>query len=193
MLGVLWNIEEDAFGSRVTLKSKPITRRGVLSILKSVYGPLGFGAPFLLKGKQILQKLCEQGLKWDEELPKETAVEWIKWKDKLSDLESVHMKRCFTPPTFGKIKDCSLHYFSDACKKGYGQVTYLCAVDKSGKVHSSLVMGKARVAPLKYITIPRMELVAATLSVKISVMLRKEFQIPITREIFWTGSEAVLG
>ena len=54
-------------------------------------------------------------------------------------------------------------------------------------------MGKARVAPLKYITIPRMELVAATLSVKISVMLRKEFQIPITREIFWTDSEAVLG
>ena len=91
------------------------------------------------------------------------------------------MKRCFIPPTFGKIKDCSLHYFSDACEKGYGQVTYLCAVDESGKVNCSLVMGKARIVPLKYITIPRMELVAATLSVKISVMLRKEFQISITR------------
>ena len=91
------------------------------------------------------------------------------------------MKRCFIPPTFGKIKDCSLHYFSGACEKGYGQVTYLCAVDESGKVNCSLVMGKARIAPLKYITIPRMELVAATLSVKISVMLRKEFQISITR------------
>ena len=91
------------------------------------------------------------------------------------------MKRCFIPPTFGKIKGCSLHYFSDACEKGYGQVTYLCAVDESGKVSCSLVMGKARIAPLKYITIPRMELVAATLSVKISVMLRKEFQISITR------------
>ena len=66
------------------------------------------------------------------------------------------------------------------------------AVDESGKVRCSLVMGKARVAPLKYITIPRMEVVAVTLSVKISVMLRKEFQIPITREIFWTDSEAVL-
>ena len=91
------------------------------------------------------------------------------------------MKRCFIPPTFGKIKDCSLHYFSDACEKGYGQVTYLCAVDESGKVNCSLVMGKARIVPLKYITIPRMELVAATLSVKISVMLRKEFQISIKR------------
>ena len=66
-------------------------------------------------------------------------------------------------------------------------------MDESRKVHCSLVMGKARVAPLTYVTIPRMELAAVTLSVKIFVMLRKEFQIPIAREIFWTGSKAVLG
>ena len=54
-------------------------------------------------------------------------------------------------------------------------------------------MGKAQVAPLKYITIPRMGLVAATLSLKIYVMFQKEFQIPITREIFWSDSEVVLG
>ena len=66
MLDVLWNIEDDAFGFNLVLKSKPMTRRGVLSVLSSVYDPLGFGALFLLKGKQILQKLCEQGLKWDE-------------------------------------------------------------------------------------------------------------------------------
>ena len=128
VLGVLWNIEDDAFGFKVALKSKPMTRRGVLSALSSVYDPLGFVTPFLLKGKQILQRLCEQSLKWDEELPKETAVEWIKWKDKLSELESVHMKRCFIPPTFGKIKDCGLHYFSDACKKGYAQLTFARSV-----------------------------------------------------------------
>ena len=49
-----------------------------------------------------------------EELSKEAAAEWIIWKDKLSDLESVYMKRCFIPPTFGKVKGCSLHCFSDA-------------------------------------------------------------------------------
>ena len=80
------------------------------------------------------------------------------------------MKRSFIPPTFGKVKDCSLHYFYDGCKKGSGQGTYLRGTDEMGKYHCSLVMGKAQVAPLKYITILKMELVAATLSVKISLM-----------------------
>ena len=53
--------------------------------------------------------------------------------------------------------------------------------------------GKTRVAPLKVMTIPRIELVAATLSVKISILLRKELKIPVNKEIFWTDSEVVLG
>ena len=86
------------------------------------------------------------------------------------------MKRCFIPPTFVKIKDCSLHYFSDACEKRYGQVTYLRAVDESGKVHCSLVMGKARVSPLKYITITRMELVSAMLSVNMKSVSNSSYK-----------------
>ena len=54
---VLWNIEDDAFGVKAALKSKLMTRRCVLSVLSLVYDPLGFEAPILLKGKQILQKL----------------------------------------------------------------------------------------------------------------------------------------
>ena len=55
-------------------------------------------------------------------------------------------ERCFTPSTFCKVKDCGLYYFSDACKKGYGQATYLHVVDESGNFHRSLVMEKAQVA-----------------------------------------------
>ena len=54
-------------------------------------------------------------------------------------------------------------------------------------------MDKCRVTPLKYISIPRLELVAATLSVKISVMLRKELQFPDLEDMYLTDSEAVLG
>ena len=56
-LGVLWNVENNTLGFKINLKEKPLTRRGVLSVLSSIYDPLGFGAPFLLKGKQTIQKL----------------------------------------------------------------------------------------------------------------------------------------
>ena len=55
------------------------------------------------------------------------------------------------------------------------------------------MIGKSRVAPLKYITMPRMELVAATLSVKISALLKRELQMNCDKEIFWTDSEVTLG
>ena len=57
-LGVLWNVENDTLGFKVNLKEKPLTRRGVLSVLSSIYDPLAFGTPFLPKAKQIIQKLC---------------------------------------------------------------------------------------------------------------------------------------
>ena len=55
VLGVLWNVENSTLGFKVNLKENPLTRRGVLSVLSSIYDPLGFGAPFLLKGKQITE------------------------------------------------------------------------------------------------------------------------------------------
>ena len=115
-----------------------------------------------------------------------------KWKIKLPALQKVQMKRCFISPDFGKVSKCSLHHFSDACEKCYGQTSYLRLVDEKGKVHCSLVMGKSRVTPLKYISIPRLELVTATLSWKIYVMLRKEIQFSDLKVMYWTDRETVL-
>ena len=56
-LGMLWNIELDTFGFAIMVKDKPFTRRGILSVVSSVYDPLGFAAPFILLAKEILQSL----------------------------------------------------------------------------------------------------------------------------------------
>ena len=191
-LGVHWNTETGTFEFRINLKQKPLTRRGTLSLLSSVYDPLGFAALFLIPGKLLIQKLCKGNLGWDEATPENMQIQWGKWETKLQLLDQISLDRCFKPINFGTVDESTLHHFSDASEYGYGQVSYLRLVDNIGRIHCSLVIGKARVAPLKSMTVPRMELVAATLSVKMSVLLKKELQIPIKKEIFWTNSELVL-
>ena len=78
----------------------------------------------------------------------------------------------------------SLHHFTDACQYDYGQVSYLCLVDNNGRIHCSLMIGKTSVAPSKVKTTPRMELVAATLSVKMSILLTKELEILVNKKVF---------
>ena len=162
-LGKLSETETDKFGFRVTLKQKSWTRRGLLSVISSVYDLLGFATPFPLQGKLLIQQL-----KLDETIPDNIQRQWAKWERQLKELEGLSVDRCFKPADFSKIVDCSLHHFADACEHAYGQASYLHIVDETGRIHCCLVIGKSRVAPLKYITMPRMELVAATLSVKIS-------------------------
>ena len=54
-------------------------------------------------------------------------------------------------------------------------------------------MGKSRVTPKKYVTIPRLELVAAVLSMKIAALIRRELNTEWKNETFWTDSNLVLG
>ena len=65
-LGVKWNVQDDTLGFTIKMGKKATTRRGLLSDLSSVYDPLGFGAPFLLKGRLIIQQLCKNNMDWDE-------------------------------------------------------------------------------------------------------------------------------
>ena len=91
----------------------------------------------------------------------------------------------------GSLKKIELHHFSDASTEGYGQCSYLRLVDTSDQVHCSLVMGKARVTHLKLITIPRLELSAALVSVRVSDMMRRELRYNELEEVFWTNSKVV--
>ena len=174
------------------MDDKPTTRRGLLAALSSVYDPLGLGAPFLLKGKLIIQRLCRNNLKWDGPIDDDTAQEWLKWRNNLMTLDGKSIARCLKPENFGNVASCTLHHFSDACESGYGQSSYIRLLNH-GQVHCTLLIGKSRVAPLKFVSIPRLELTAATLSVKISKMLKNELDIHVDDEIFWTDSRVVLG
>ena len=86
-----------------------------------------------------------------------------------------------------------LHHFLDASKDTYGQCLYLRLIDRSDRIHCSLVMAKSRVAPLQPVTIPRLELAAALLSVKTSAILQRDLEYDDVTEIILTDSRVVLG
>ena len=89
-----------------------------------------------------------------------------------------------------------MRHFSDASEKGYGQASYLRLVDNRGKIHCTLLTGKSRVAPIRYVSIPRLELIGATISVKVSNMLHKELNAELSQDMeesYWTDSQVVLG
>lgn len=75
-LGIQWSLEHDTFSFNVDLQNKPSTRRGILSVIASLYDPLGFVAPFTLSGKCILQELCRRGIGWDDPLPEDLRPRW---------------------------------------------------------------------------------------------------------------------
>ena len=87
----------------------------------------------------------------------------------------------------------TLHHFSDASETGYSQASYLRMINKNGDVQCYFIFGKSGVAPVKYVSILRLELTAATLSVKASEMSRRELDNPVASEEFWTDSQVVLG
>lgn len=71
-------------------------------------------------------------------------------------------------------------------------ITYLKLQNDKNKVHTAFLLGKARVAPLKQVTVPCLELTAAVLAVKVDKMLRSELQLPLEESLFWTDSTSVL-
>ncbi|XP_055018962.1 uncharacterized protein LOC129411624 [Boleophthalmus pectinirostris] len=93
---------------------------------------------------------------------------------------------------FGDLASAQLHHFADASEEGFGTVTYLLLRDISGRAYCAFVMGKARVAPLKPVTIPRMELTAAVVASRMDKLWRRELQMELKESVFWTDSTSVL-
>ena len=193
-LGIKWNLQDDCFLIDTNLQEKPMTRRGILSMVSSVYDPLGWIAPFTLIGKNILKLLCCDERQWDDPLPEDIQCKWIRWKSELEVIGQLSVRRCYAPPDFNP-KQCEweLHHFSDASFDGYGECSYLRILNGDGRVSTALVMSKNRVTPKRPMTIPRLELAAALTAVKASEFLRKELCVPKLQEYFWTDSKAVLG
>ena len=192
-LGVIWDVENDTLGFRIQLSNKPLSRRVILSDISSAYDPDGRGSAFFLRGKKILQEITAEKKNWDEPVSEYHTLEWNKWRNEIVGLQSLKGSRCYAPGDFGQIVSQSIHCFSDASSVGYGVALYIRSVNIEGKVHVALAMAKSRVSPLKFVRIPRLELTASAVSVKVSALLLEEIDCPEMDVHFWTDSTIVLG
>ena len=191
-LGVRWDVHSDTLSFEISVRERPPTRRGILSVISSLYDPLGFASPCILQGRSLLQELCRKGLEWDDVMSLEDLQTWQSWLKDLHKLESLGFDRCFKPTDFGEIVSTQLHTFSDASHVGYGAVSYLRFVNSKGRIHCAFVLGKARLAPMKQVTVPRLELTAAATATRVSNMILREIDLPINEVVYWTDSTCVL-
>ena len=102
-LAVKWDTKMDTLHINVDVPDRPVTRRGILSTVSSLYDPVGLISPVILKGKHFVKILCSDGYDWDEPVPEEIAASWLQWKESIPLLSEISVPRCYVSSE-GKIK-----------------------------------------------------------------------------------------
>ena len=163
-LGVEWNATTDHF--RLTIGSMPqlhiLTKRSLVSDVAKTFDVLGWFSPSIILMKILLQQTWEMKIGWDDPVSDEIHAVWKHWTSELQMLSTKHLPRCYYPKD-ARIVSTQIHGFSDASEAAYAGVVYLRMTDSADNTHVSLVTSKSRVAPIKRVTIPRLELCGAHL------------------------------
>lgn len=190
-LGVLYNNATDVLQySTADIKNdRAVTKRTILSIICQIFDPLGLLGPITVMAKLIIQKLWQLKLSWDESIPLDLHTEWIKFQDEIHLLQAIKIPRLVICKGAFTIE---LHGFSDASEKAYGACIYIKSVNEFG-CHVSLLCAKSRVAPLKNVTLPRLELCGAVLLAHLAEKVKKSLNINFNNCYFWCDSTIVLG
>ncbi|XP_037775533.1 uncharacterized protein LOC119572496 [Penaeus monodon] len=144
------------------------TKRAVLSLIAKLFDPLGLISPFVMYAKILFQDIWRLGLDWDEVLPKELQNKFQNWVKSIAALKYWKINRCYFPEiSWSKLSGLELHAFGDASEKGYGASVYLRDPLGGGTYQVSFVVARSRVAPIKRVTLPRLELLGALLCARL--------------------------
>ncbi|XP_055951495.1 uncharacterized protein LOC129987553 [Argiope bruennichi] len=188
-LGLQFNPEKDTFSFSVQKIVRPATKRTMLSDISRLFDPLGFLGPLIITAKMFLQKLWILRIDWDDEVPLHLNREWEKFSSELSQLKNVNIDRHVL---CSKVLKVDLIGFGDASKNAYGCAIYTRSLSRSGEIKVSLLCSKSRVAPIKEISIPRLELCAADLLSTLTVKVLSSLQLDIDGVHLYSDSTVVL-
>lgn len=191
VLGLLWNTEQDVLGYEVSSegKKKAATKRQILASVAQVYDPLGLVGPVMISAKIILQSLWSLKMGWDETLPQQITAIWRDWVDKVHLLNEIRVPRRIVCE---KATSVELHGFCDASEAAYGACIYVRSTNEDQKHQVQLLCSKSRVAPLKKISLPRLELCSALLLARLFQSVTGSLTLPISSSHFWSDSMIAL-
>ncbi|KAF8768276.1 hypothetical protein HNY73_021115 [Argiope bruennichi] len=166
------------------------SKRHVLRVISQIFDPCGLISPFVITVKILIQELWKRSLEWDEQLPQDLEEKWNTWCSELSAIDNLRIER----KLFTKLRtnDISLHIFCDASPKAYGAVAYFRYITEEGSAKVSFIMSKSKVAPLKTLTLARLELMAALIGARLAKYLQDTFPSLIKRVYLWSDSKIVI-
>lgn len=191
VLGILWDYKSDEFRFKWEDNALPdiLTKRFVTSLAARFYDPEGWFGPFMMRAKLFIQELWRQGIKnWDQALSEGLRNEWQQFYEEMSTLNNAKVPRWLNTT---QNRRTQVHIFTDASMKAYGAAVYVRVLTNKGW-EANLLCAKSRIAPIKLVTIPRLELCAVE---QISDIMRKLKKIPIVGDapvFVWTDSTIVL-
>ena len=192
-LGIEWNANLDHF--RLTVASLQetdnMTKRALVSDIAKTFDVLGWFSPSTIKAKILLQRVWESKIGWDDLLPQAIHQSWLQWRAELHLLTKRHVPRCYYPK-HADVVSIQLHGFCDASEDAHAGVVYFRAQDRLGNVYISLVISKTKVAPIKRLTIPRLELCGAKLLTQLLHHTQQALSVPTESVFAWTDSTIVL-
>lgn len=191
VLGLTWESQDDVlkFKVRAFPAVAKITKRVVASEGAKIYDPNGFVGPVTMRAKKFMQELWRQGIQWDEEIDECLQSSWVQYRGSLSALAGVEIPRWLAWKPEAKSH---VHVFCDASQLAYGAVAYLHVEEEGQEPQVRLLASRNKLAPSKKITIPRLELCAASLGGQLAHQVTKAMGLPIERVTCWSDSEIVL-
>lgn len=193
LLGYIWNPKDDTLSLRNISSNVPLTKRGVVQAVARLFDPLGLMCPVVVKAKLLVQRLWVKGYGWDDTLDEGDGNDFCTWLAELPVVESSGIPRCYKVATTDNWNaHYQLHVFADASEVAFGAVAYLRTASDDGRCEAMIIMAKSRVAPLKKLTIVRLELQAAVMAVRMANTIRRELQLYIEEVVFWSDSQVVL-
>eukprot|EP00102_Acyrthosiphon_pisum_P024198 XP_016661408.1 PREDICTED: uncharacterized protein LOC107884242 [Acyrthosiphon pisum] len=193
ILGLFWEPSDDVLRYKVSEyveNTEIINKRKILSEIATIFDPLGLVGPVVIVAKLFMQNLWQLRVSWDEQLPKNVSDEWLQYKKCLPRLNKLVIPRMIISKH--KIINIQIHGFADASTKAYGACLYLRSTDEVGTHTVRLICAKSKVAPLKTISLPRLELCAALLLARMQHRVIPKLRLEIERKYFWSDSTIAL-